>query len=98
MAHQLGDAGRFLLSPANVAYVDAMRITTIVGALVSLLGAFVVLRWMPGKPKANVDIEEIVAAEVAAAERELAARRQLETQHQLETQGQLETQRQLAEG
>jgi EmrB/QacA subfamily drug resistance transporter len=83
LAQQLGDAGRFLLSPANVAYVDAMRITTIVGALVSLLGAFVVLRWMPGKPKANVDIEEIVAAEVAAAERELAARRQLETQRLL---------------
>ncbi|MCW2932507.1 MAG: transporter [Actinomycetia bacterium] len=83
IAQQLGNAGRFLLSPANLAFVDSMRITTIVGALVSLVGALVVLRWMPGKPKANVDIEEIVAAEVAAAERELAARRQLETQRLL---------------
>jgi hypothetical protein len=32
---------------------------------------------MPGKPKANVDIDEIIAAEVAAAERELAAERML---------------------
>ncbi len=54
-----------------------MRITTIVGAAVSLVGAFVVLRWMPGKPKANVDIDEIIAAEVARGERELAAARQL---------------------
>ena len=77
IAQQLGGAGRFLLAPANVAFVDSMRVTTIVGALVSLVGALVVLRWMPGKPKANVDIEEIIAAEVAAAERELAAGRLL---------------------
>jgi hypothetical protein len=77
VAQQLGDAGRFLLAPANVAFVDSMRVTTIVGAVVSLIGAFVVLRWMPGKPKATVDIEEIVAVEVARAESELAAERQL---------------------
>jgi DHA2 family multidrug resistance protein-like MFS transporter len=75
IAQQLGDAGRFLLAPANVAFVDSMRVTTIVGAIVSLIGAFVVLRWMPGKPKANVDIEQIVAVEVARAESELAAER-----------------------
>ncbi len=77
VAQQLGEAGRFLLSPANVAFVDSMRVTTIVGAAVSLVGAFVVLRWMPGKPKATVDMDEIIAAEVARAERELAAERQL---------------------
>jgi hypothetical protein len=75
VAQQLGDAGRFLLAPANVAFVDSMRVTTIVGAVVSLIGAFVVLRWMPGKPKATVDIEQIVAVEVARAESELAAER-----------------------
>jgi len=75
VAQQLGAAGRFLLSPASVAFVDAMRITTVVGASVSLAGAFVVLRWMPGKPKVNMD--EIIAAEVAAAERDLAAARSL---------------------
>jgi len=92
VAQQLGSAGRFLLAPANVAFVDSMRVTTIVGAVVSLVGALVVLRWMPGKPKANVDMDKIVAAEVAAAERELAALRELETQ------GELDVQRQLAEG
>jgi hypothetical protein len=34
-----------------------------------------VLRWMPGKPKVNMD--EIVAAEIAAAERDLALQREL---------------------
>ncbi len=77
VAEQLGNAGRFLLSPANVAFVDSMRVTSTVGAAVSLIGAFVVLRWMPGKPKATVDIEEIVAVEVARAESELAAERLL---------------------
>jgi EmrB/QacA subfamily drug resistance transporter len=74
VAGQLGAAGHFLLGPANLAFVDSMRITTIVGGIVSLLGALVVLRWMPGKPKVNMD--EIVAAEVAAAERELAQLRE----------------------
>jgi EmrB/QacA subfamily drug resistance transporter len=75
VAQQLGAAGRFLLSPASVSFVDAMRITTIAGAIVSLAGALVVLRWMPGKPKATVDMDEIIAAEIAAAERDLAVQR-----------------------
>jgi EmrB/QacA subfamily drug resistance transporter len=77
VAQHLGVAGHFLLGPANVSYVDAMRITTIIGALVSLGGALVVLRWMPGKPKPVVNMDEIIAAEVAAAERELAEERRL---------------------
>jgi EmrB/QacA subfamily drug resistance transporter len=75
VAAQLGTAGHALLGPANVSFVDSMRVTTIVGAIVSLGGAFVVLRWMPGKPKVNMD--EIVAAEIAAAERDLALQREL---------------------
>jgi hypothetical protein len=75
VAQQLGAAGRFLLSPASVSFVDAMRITTIAGAIVSLAGALVVLRWMPGKPKATVDMDEVIAAEIAAAERDLAVQR-----------------------
>ena len=73
VAQHLGAAGQFLLQPANTSYVDAMHVATSVGAAIALLGAFVVLRWMPGKPK--VSMEDIVAAEVAAAERELEARR-----------------------
>jgi EmrB/QacA subfamily drug resistance transporter len=75
VAGQLGHAGRFLLDPANVAFVDAMRITTLVAAGIAVLGGLVVMRWMPGRPRPT--IEELVAAEVAAAEAELAANREL---------------------
>ena len=75
VAEHLGHAGQFLLDPANVAFVDAMRITTLVAASIAVLGGLVVMRWMPGRQRPT--IEELVAAEVAAAERELAAERQL---------------------
>jgi len=75
VAEQLGHAGRFLLDPANVAFVDAMRITTLIAAGIAVLGGLVVMRWMPGRPRPT--IEEQVAAEVAAAELELAANREL---------------------
>ena len=75
LAGQLGHAGRFLLDPANVAFVDAMHITTLVAAGIAVAGGLVVMRWMPGRQRPN--IEELVAAEVSAAERELAANREL---------------------
>ena len=75
VAAHLGHAGNFLLGPANVAYVDAMRVTTLVAAVIAVLGVLVLMRWMPGR--ARPSIEEEVAAEVAAAERELAAAREL---------------------
>jgi EmrB/QacA subfamily drug resistance transporter len=71
VAGQLGSAGHFLLAPANIAYIDAMRITTVIAAAIAVLGGLAVMRWMPGRPRPN--IEELVAAEVAKAERELAA-------------------------
>jgi MFS family permease len=78
VADQLGAAGRFLLEPANVAFVDAMRITTIIAAVVSILGGLVVLRWMPGRPRLTMDsVEEEVAAEIAAAEAAEAAEQEL---------------------
>jgi len=70
VAAQLGHAGQFLLAPANSAFVDAMRVTTAIAG---------------PSPSSRVDccagcqagsgptIEELVAAEVAAAERELEA-------------------------
>jgi EmrB/QacA subfamily drug resistance transporter len=48
VAARLGSAGDFLLGPANNAFVSAMHVTTIVAAAISLAGAIVVLRWMPG--------------------------------------------------
>ena len=53
VAQQLGPSGRSLLVPANDAFVHAMHYTTLVAALLALAGGFVVLRWMPGKPKAT---------------------------------------------
>jgi len=72
VAQQLGAAGRFLLDPANTAFVDAMRVTTAVAAAIAVIGGIALLRWMPGKQRPT--IEEEIAMEVEAAERELAAR------------------------
>jgi hypothetical protein len=71
VAAQLGHAGEFLLAPANTAFVDAMRVTTAIAAALAVVGAVALLRWMPGRKRPT--IEELVAAEVAAAERELEA-------------------------
>ena len=71
VAAQLGHSGQFLLGPANSAFVDAMRLTTGIAAALALLGGIAVLRWMPGRKRPT--IEELVAEEIAAAERDLEA-------------------------
>jgi DHA2 family integral membrane protein (MFS transporter) len=58
IAERLGAAGRSLLTPANTAYVDAMHIATLTATGIAVLGALVMLRWMPGKPKADEVIAE----------------------------------------
>jgi len=63
IAQHLGHAGQFLLAPANTAFIDAMRVTTLTGAAVALLGGVVVLRWMPGKGSPTMD--ELAEAELA---------------------------------
>jgi EmrB/QacA subfamily drug resistance transporter len=57
VAQQLGPAGRSLLEPANNAFVHSMHITTLVAALLVLAGGFVVLRWMPGRPRPAAQAE-----------------------------------------
>jgi EmrB/QacA subfamily drug resistance transporter len=47
VAERLGAAGRALLGPANVAFVDAMHVAAVFSAVIGLLGAIVVLVWMP---------------------------------------------------
>ncbi len=59
VAQQLGKAGQFLLTPANDSFVHAMHYTTLVAAALALLGGIVVLRWMPGKPKARLEDVEL---------------------------------------
>ncbi|MBV9795019.1 MAG: MFS transporter [Actinobacteria bacterium] len=69
VAARLGSAGHFLLGPANDAFVSAMHVTTLVAAAISLAGALVVLRWMPGKPRlTEADPVDIVPVEAAPAE------------------------------
>jgi EmrB/QacA subfamily drug resistance transporter len=75
VAQQLGPAGRFLIAPSNTAYVDAMRVTTLAATAIALVGGLMVVRWLPGRQRPN--IEEMVAAEVAAAERELSEQQEL---------------------
>jgi EmrB/QacA subfamily drug resistance transporter len=55
VAQRLGTAGQSLLGPANDAFVHAMHVTTLVAALLVLAGGFVVLRWMPGRPRPVAD-------------------------------------------
>jgi MFS family permease len=69
VAQQLGTAGRSLLAPANTAFVDAMHVTTLIAAVLALAGGFVVLRWMPGKPRR---VAEIAVASEDSYESELA--------------------------
>jgi EmrB/QacA subfamily drug resistance transporter len=66
VAQQLGKAGQTLLAPANVSFVHAMHLTTLVAAVLALAGGLVVLRWMPGKQKTEVDeVELAILAEDA---------------------------------
>jgi hypothetical protein len=83
VAQQLGTSGRSLLGPANDAFVHSMRITTLIAAVLALAGGFVVLRWMPGKPRPATDpAAEPALAGDASYEAELAI---LEEQHMLES-------------
>jgi MFS family permease len=73
VAARLGPAGHFLLGPANDAFVSAMRVTTLVAAVIALAGALVVLRWMPGLSRPAADtaaaetVPELAPAGVEAA-------------------------------
>jgi EmrB/QacA subfamily drug resistance transporter len=74
VAQHLGPAGRSLLVPANNAFVHSMHITTLVAALLALTGAFVVLRWMPGRPQPTTpaqDSEPSYEAELAIMEEDI---------------------------
>ncbi len=51
VASQLGTAGRQLADHADAAFVNAMHTASIAAAVIALLGALVVLKWMPGRSK-----------------------------------------------
>jgi MFS family permease len=47
LAERLGPAGRAILDPARHSFVHAMHVTSVISSAVALLGALVVLKWMP---------------------------------------------------
>jgi hypothetical protein len=48
-AEALGPKGAVLLAPAKQAFMDGMHVTAVCGAVVALIGAAVVAKWLPGK-------------------------------------------------
>ncbi|MET7495010.1 MFS transporter, partial [Streptomyces sp900116325] len=52
VAEKLGPAGRALVQPAHDAFIHAMHITAAGSAAVALIGALVVLVFLPGKAAA----------------------------------------------
>jgi EmrB/QacA subfamily drug resistance transporter len=52
VAGRLGPAGRELARIADSSFVHAMHITTLISAAITLLGALIVMRWMPGRAAA----------------------------------------------
>src|SRR6266581_1756145 len=53
VAAKLGPAGRDLAAFADASFVHAMHLTTLISAAITLLGALVVMRWMPGRAVAG---------------------------------------------
>jgi len=52
VAARIGPAGQELARFADASFVHAMHITTLISAMITLLGALVVMRWMPGRAAA----------------------------------------------
>jgi len=67
VAAKLGPAGRDLAAFADTSYVHAMHITTLISAAITLLGAFVVMRWMPGRAAAGAASQVPAAGAVRQA-------------------------------
>jgi MFS family permease len=65
IAARLGEAGRELASFADTAFVHAMHVTTIASAAITLLGAVVVMIWMPARSLPGTGPEDAAAAEPA---------------------------------
>jgi hypothetical protein len=78
VAAKLGSAGRELTGFADSSFIHAMHITTLISAAITLLGAVVVLRWMPGRaaavtaqrpPAAQPSVPEPAVVQAASAGR-----------------------------
>jgi EmrB/QacA subfamily drug resistance transporter len=66
VAARLGPAGKMLADAGDSAFVHAMHITTLISALITLLGAVVVAIWMPGRPAREETVAEAAPAPAQA--------------------------------
>jgi EmrB/QacA subfamily drug resistance transporter len=48
-AQGLGARGAALIEPAKLAFIDGMHVTALIAAAIALVGALVVVKWLPGK-------------------------------------------------
>jgi hypothetical protein len=71
VAAKLGHAGLRLDQFADTAFVHAMHVTTAISAVITLIGALVVLIWMPGRA-AQAGAAQAEAARDERAERSAA--------------------------
>ncbi|MEV5409291.1 MFS transporter [Thermopolyspora sp. NPDC052614] len=55
VAQNLGPRGAALIEPANHAFLDGMHVTALAASVIALLGALVVLKWLPGKKAAPAE-------------------------------------------
>ncbi len=55
VAEGLGARGAALVAPAKAAFIDGMHVTALVAAAIALVGALVVVKWLPGKASAKHD-------------------------------------------
>jgi EmrB/QacA subfamily drug resistance transporter len=67
VAAKLGPAGRDLAALADTSFVHAMHLTTLISAGITLLGALVVMRWMPGRAAAGA-VRQATAAGGSASQ------------------------------
>jgi Na+/melibiose symporter-like transporter len=67
VAAKLGPAGRELSRFADTSFVHAMHLTTLISAAITLLGAIVVMRWMPGRAAAGAAAPAPAASVAEAA-------------------------------
>jgi Na+/melibiose symporter-like transporter len=69
IAEKLGPAGRALVQPANDAFIHAMHVSAIGSAAVALVGAVVVLAFLPGKDAAVAAGSDTPQRETVGAQR-----------------------------
>jgi EmrB/QacA subfamily drug resistance transporter len=63
VASRLGASGQGLIDPAHVAFVNGMHAAAGAAAVVALIGALMVLRWMPGRGQIEIEPETVPAGE-----------------------------------